>query len=179
MDSKKKIYEQLKKEYTDEEIADAHLLSEELSEEELAAAHEEMRQIRLEQLKNRTEEQRLHSELFRLRILIREYLEQETYQETQSFGKYLEEYIHILRKTKKAFAEDIDIHQTRLSRILHDREDPNIELLYRLEIHSGNLIPAILWWKLFQKKQAYELTHDEEGRKREATHVKNALTFST
>ena len=71
MGNKQKIYDQLKKQYSDEEIADAHIIGEELTNEEQAAANEEMRQVRMEKLKNQTEAQKMRSDLARLRILMR------------------------------------------------------------------------------------------------------------
>ncbi|MBK7335989.1 MAG: hypothetical protein IPJ00_07395 [Saprospirales bacterium] len=177
MDDNEKIYDRLKKQYSDQEIADAHVISEELTDAEKAAAGEEMRQIRLEKIKTRTEEQRLQADLTRLRILMRTYTDKESYSVGNSFGAFLGEYIRIIRKSKKAFSIDIGLHYTTLSRILHDRESPNIELMYRLEAHSAGLLPAILWWELLIKKQGFEIRQDTDGRKEEAKRVKNALTF--
>lgn len=87
----------------------------------------------------------------------------------------MEEYIRILKRTKKQLSEDLDIHYTRLSRIINNREDPNTELMYRLEKHSGNLISALIWWKLTVKKQEFNLKQDKETRQREASKVKNAI----
>ncbi|MGH1334889.1 MAG: hypothetical protein ACRBFS_02100 [Aureispira sp.] len=70
-------------------------------------------------------------------------MKKDIYISEKSFEKHLEEYVHILKRTKKKLSEDLDIHYTRLSRIINDREEPNIELTYRLEVHSGNLVPFI------------------------------------
>jgi hypothetical protein len=72
-------------------------------------------------------------------------------------------------------SEDLGIHYTRLSRILNNREDPNLALMYRLEEHSGSLVPTLVWWRLVVKKQAFEIVQDEETRKMEAAKVKNAV----
>ena len=93
------------------------------------------------------------------------------------FGKQLEEYARILKRTKKALSKDLSIHYTRFSRIVNDREEPNIELTYRLEKHSGGLIPALIWWKLMIKKQEYFIRQDEKSRKEEAAKVRNAVKF--
>jgi len=178
MASKQKIYEQLRKKYSDEEIADAHIISEDLSPAEKAAADEEIRKIRLEKIKNQTEAQKLQSDLARLRILMRSYIDKEPFSPENSFGAYLGEYIRIIKKSKKKFSTDIGLHYTKLSRIINNREDPNIELMYRLEAHSAGLLPAILWWELLVKKQAFEIRQDSGGRKIEAKKVKNPLSFN-
>lgn len=82
------------------------------------------------------------------------------------------------KKSKKSFSEDIGLHYTKLSRIINDREDPNIELMYRLEAHSADLLPAILWWELLAKKQAFNVRQDVKSKKIEAKKVKNAMVFS-
>ena len=54
----------------------------------------------------------------------------------------MKEYIRVVKKTRREIADDLAIHYTKLSRIINDKEEPNIELSYRLEKHSGNLISA-------------------------------------
>ena len=83
----------------------------------------------------------------------------------------------MLKKTHSEFAQDIDIHKTKLSRLLNDRENPNVELMYRLEIHSGKLIPANYWYKLFSKKLEQEIKSNKKIRSEEYKRVKNKLKF--
>ena len=113
----------------------------------------------------------------RLRIQMEDYYKLGEYTMEQGFAEFLADYIHIIKKKQKDFAEDISIHHTRLSRILNNREEPNIELAYRLEKHSGNLISALLWWRIAMRKQEYLLRRDEKTRLAEAAKVKNALEF--
>ena len=61
-----KIYKELSKKYTDEEIADSMLIPADLTEEELKQANEELREFRFKLLRERTEEQRIYSDLMRL-----------------------------------------------------------------------------------------------------------------
>jgi len=175
---RKKLYEKLSKEYSDKKLAESFVFPHGLSKEEKAAADEELRKLRFELLKNQTEEGRIFSGLVRLGILIKDYIKEESYTPSKTFGFYLGEYINIIRKSKKEFAKDLDIHYTRLSRILNNREEPNIEVCYRLEQHSGELISALLWWKLIIKKQEYLILQDHTTRKIEAAKVKNELKFN-
>ena len=170
-----KIYKELRKKYKDEEIAESMLIPADLTEEEKRKADEEIKAFRFKLLRERTEEQRIFSDLMRFRFQIEDYINEGVYSEDKSFGKHLEEYIRILKRTKKQLSEDLDIHYTRLSRIINNREDPNTELMYRLEKHSGNLISALIWWKLTVKKQEFNLKQDKETRQREASKVKNAI----
>lgn len=173
--SYEELYKKLREKYTVEEIAESMMIPADLTEEERKKADEEMRAYRFRRLKEMTEEDWIHADTLRLRFQIEDYLKEKEFSPERSFGKCLEEYIHALRKTKKAFAGDIGIHYTRLSRILHGKEEPNLALIYRLEKHSGQLIPAILWWKLMIKKQEHQIRMDEKTRIEEGRKVKNAL----
>jgi len=172
-----KIYKKLRKEYTDEEIADSMLIPQDLSASEKKKADEELLAFRIKLLKEQTEDKRIYSDLLRFKYLMEDYIKEKIYDEDKSFGKHLEEYVRILKRTKKRLSEDLDIHYTRLSRIINDRDEPNIELMYRLEKHSANLIPALYWWKLVTKKQEHIIRADKKTRKKEGSKVKNAVKF--
>lgn len=169
------IYLKLKEKYSDEEIVDSMLIPADLSEDEKKELAGEMRFIRMQKLRESTEEDRILSDVMRLRFQIEDYLKRDIFSFEKTFGKFLEEYIRILKKSKREIAEDLSIHYTKLSRIINDREEPNIELSYRLEKHSGNLIKAELWWRLMIKKQAFIISKDEETRKAEHQKVRNYL----
>ena len=175
MNNYKKIYQELSKELTDKEIAEAMLIPEDLTEAEQKQADKELLAIRFEILRKQTEQQRIFSDLLRFKFQLEDYLKIGVYNESHSFGTYLNEYVRILKKTKKELAEDLGIHYTKLSRIFNDKDDPNIELTYRLEKHSGELIRAILWWKILVTKQEYEIRKDEKTRSREWEKVQNIV----
>ena len=170
-----KIYQKLREQYTDEEIADSMMIPADLSEEEKEKGANELRAFRLKVLSEMTEDQRLYSDLLRFRYLLEDYIENRNYDENMNFGVQLEEYVRILKRTKKRMSEEIDVHYTRLSRIINNRETPNIEFIYRLEEHSGGLVPALTWWKLLVKKQEFEISRDKTTRKIEAAKVKRAI----
>ncbi|MFK7905486.1 MAG: hypothetical protein AB8B69_10195 [Chitinophagales bacterium] len=175
--SYEKKYQELREEYTDKEIAESMMIPADLSEEEANESRKELRELRFEKLRNMTESQRLFSDLMRLKIQMENYIEKEEYNEAKSFGVYLEEYIRILKTSKKKFSEDIKVHNTRLSRLLKGKEDLNIDIAYRLEKHSGGVIAAISWWKLLTKKQEYEIITNVKRKKEEGNKVANALHF--
>jgi len=87
----------------------------------------------------------------------------------------LNEYLKEVDKKQKDLAEDIGLHVTRLSRILNGKEKLSLSMAYRLEAHSGDLIPAILWWKLVQKEVEQEIKTNEEQRKTEKEKVKHIV----
>ena len=170
-----KIYQKLKQQYSDEEIVDAIFIPEDLSQDEKEELAAEMKEIRLKKLRETSENDRILADVMRLRFQIENYLEQETFSFEKTFGKFLEEYLRIIKKTRKEIANDLVLHYTKLSRIINDKEEPNIELCYRLEKHSGKLIKAKIWWKLMAKKQEFIITKDEETRKVEQEKVKNSI----
>lgn len=172
------IYQELRKKYTDEEIAESMLIPADLSKEEQEEADRQMRAIRMERLRSMTEEDRILSDVMRLKFQIEGYVKKGDFSFEKTFGKYLEEYIRILKKSRREIAEDLSIHYTKLSRIINDKEEPNVELSYRLEKHSGNLIKAITWWKLIIKKQEFVISEDDKTRSIEQNKVKNYLKAS-
>ncbi len=178
MKKHEKIYKQLKKEMAEEGIADYMLIPKDLTKEELKKSNEKIKAFRFKLMRERTEEQRIYSELLRFKFLLESYINNEPFIPTNSFGKNLGEYVRILNRTKKSVSENLDVHYTRFSRLLNDREEPNIELMYRLEKHSGGLIPAIYWWKLVIKKQEYHIKKDLKTRKKEGAKVRNGVVFN-
>ena len=177
MKKSEEIYQKLKKKLTDEEIVERYVIPEEVSEAERHLVEEEFGSIRMNMLKERSEQQQLLSELMRMKLLIKDYLKTSQYNEAFSFATQLQTYIKIIDRPKKVFAAEIDIHPTRLSRILSGKESPNIELVYRLEKHGGQLIPAIYWWKLHARQLEYLIQKDEQKRLEESHKVKNHLKF--
>lgn len=170
-----KIYQKLKKKYSKKEIADSMIIPADLTKKESKALAKEMSAIRLQKLKETTEEDQIIADVMRLRFQIEDYIKTQNFSFEKTFGKYLTEYIRITKKSRRAISNDLAIHYTKLSRIVNDKEEPNIELSYRLEKHSGNLIKAETWWKLMIKKQEFIITKDEDTRKTEQKKVKNSI----
>lgn len=171
------VYQELREQLTDQEIAESTLIPADLTEQEKKENAEALRRMRFERLAQMTSEQKIYADLLQLRFKLEDYVNGFTFDPQRSFGYYLTEYIHIFRKTNKNFAEDINVHESRLSRMLKDKESPNIELMYRLERHSGELIPALIWWKLSSKKQEFDLVTNIELRNSENLKVKNAFSY--
>ncbi len=170
-----RIYQTLRKKYSDEEIADSTLIPADLTTDEQQEAQQQMRAFRLESLQNMTEEEQVLSDVMRLKFQMEAYVKANTFSFEKTFGKYLAEYIRVLRKSRREVAEDLSLHYKKLSRIINDREEPNVELSYRLEKHSGSLIKAITWWKLMVKKQEFIISEDDQTRAIEEQKVKNFL----
>jgi len=170
-----KIYKKLREKYSDKEIVDSMLIPQDLTEKEKKELSKEMRELRMQKLRETTEEDMILADVMRLRFQIENYIKKESFSFEKTFGKYLGEYLRIIKKSRREIAEDLSVHYTKLSRIINDKEEPNIELSYRLEKHSGILIKAELWWKLMIKKHEFIISQDQETRIKEQRKVKNPL----
>ncbi|MFK7978889.1 MAG: helix-turn-helix domain-containing protein [Saprospiraceae bacterium] len=168
MSEKEKIYKSLQKEYTLAELADAVILSDASTKME----EEEFVKLRLARRNTLSEKEQLFSSLLSLKYEMKFYLNKTKFEPKNNFGIYLKKYLKIVRRTQKKLAEEIDIHPSRLSRIIKGKERVGKSLVYRLESHSGDLIPAIFWWKIFQKEVEQEIVNAIKEREIEKQYVK-------
>jgi hypothetical protein len=53
----------------------------------------------------------------------------------------------------------------------------NFALFYRLEKHSGGILKADYWWKLYARKIEFDLKSNESERQKEGARVSNELVF--
>lgn len=166
-------YEKVSKRLTDEEIVESYVFRSGLSEEEEIAASNEFLKLRMARLKEMSPEEIMQGKLFQFKSLIRKYLDSEGFSTGFSFSNQLGKYIGIVERNQKIFAQEIDLHPTKLSRILNDREGPSVGLMYRLEHHSGGIIPATLWYKLHVREQEQAIKNDTSKRAAEIKRVKN------
>ena len=172
MKKSEKIYQKLSKLYTDEEIAESFVFNDgSLDEEE----EREFRALRLSQLKRMSESEYLLGNLMKLKLKISKYLSGNKFDETYGFANQLRLYSKIINRTNKEFASDLDIHPTKLSRVINGKENPNIDLMYRLEEHSSGEIPAHYWWRLYSLEREYTIRTDLESKVEASKKVKNPI----
>lgn len=170
-----KIYQELRKEYTDEEIVDSMFIPADLTEQEEKRLAEEMKQIRLQKLQETTEEDRIVANVMNLRFEIEDYTNKKLFSWEQTFGKYVEKYVLAVKRTVKTLAEDLSMEEAVLVEIIAEKREPSMELIFRLEKHSGNFIKTELWWKLILKKQLFILSKDVEIQRVEQQKVRSVL----
>ena len=166
-----KLFEEMKKKYTLEEIAESMFFP---GKEPIPEEHAEFVKFRMELLKKTTPEQRINGRLFALKYDIKECIERET---DTTFADILQQYLNITNKKQKDLADDLSINPSTLSRILNGKENIGKSLAYRLEKHSGKIIPAIYWWKLAQREIEKDILTNVVDREREAKMVKNAFSI--
>lgn len=167
-----KIYKKLREQYTDEEIADSMLIPEDLSEEEEERLRKEFVRLRMQRRQEMSEKDKILSGLLSIKYQISSYVSSRDFSEEKSFGSFVEKYMEIIDRKQKDLAEEIDIHPSRLNRIIKGKEKIGKSIAYRLETHSGEIIPAIFWWKLMQKEVEQEILTEKQERELERKHVK-------
>lgn len=165
------LYKKLREQYTEEEIVESMHIPGEVSQEEKEA----FAKWRMERWNNRSSEEILLGKLLSLKYQIKAYIESSQIDKEKSLGWFLKKYIEISGKSSKEIGKDIGIHPSRLSRILNNKERFGKIIAYRLEGHSGELIPAIYWWKLVKKEEEQEILSSKKERKAEHLKVKNKL----
>jgi plasmid maintenance system antidote protein VapI len=164
---------------TDQELVEAFVFPSDLSPDEQKSADAEMKDLRMQRLREMTESQRLLSDLLRLKFEMEDYLQNDEYSEANSFGAFLRRYLKILDRKQRDFAEAISLHPTKFNQLLSGKSAVNAAIAYRLEKHSGGLIPASLWWNLHAKKVEANIRGDQKERLKEGERVKGALAFSS
>ena len=157
--------------YSDKDLAEAHVFAHNLSPIGKSEAEKEMKLLRFQRLAIMSDNQKLQSDLLRLKFLMEDAIMQEVYSEKHSFSTFLQAYLKILDKKQVDFAAEISLHPTKLNQIINNKTMPNIPLVYRLERHSGGLISALLWWKLLTKKIEADIENDTTKRLFEAGKV--------
>jgi len=179
MKNNQKIYKELKKKYSKDELAESFYVPDESTKKKDQQNADEIWEIRKKLIQQMSPEDKIYSGLLRLKYQIKRYIESNLNDPTISISNFLKEYMLILNKKQKDLCLDLDIHKTRLSRILNNRERISLQIAYRLEIHSGELIPAIYWWKLVQKEIEQEINEDKKERRKEKKKVKNIVYKSS
>ena len=174
-----KMYNKLRKKYTDEEIADAYLFPPpKRSKKEQEKLDKEFGEHLAKVRANRTPEEKLSIKMFQLKLQMHDYVKANIHDEGKRFSYFLTKYIEMLEKKNKDFAKDISITAVELSQLLNNHRNPNIKILIRLELHSNNGIPAYLWFKVLEKEKEHEITNSKELRKQEMKYVRNVVKLA-
>ncbi|NND05889.1 MAG: helix-turn-helix transcriptional regulator [Saprospiraceae bacterium] len=148
-----------------------------LSEEEKLAADNALKLMRFKRLNEIGEASRIYAELLRIKYEITDYLDLGIFDPDHSFGKYLKKYLQIFGLKRRELAKDISIHETKFSRIVNDKENPGLAILYRLEEHSSGVIEASIWWNLVTRKVENDIKHNRKDRRTQSKKVKNKFKY--
>lgn len=175
MEDYDKIYERLIKIYTAEEIAESMLIPKQNEDSEAKKIREEFVKLRMQRREKLSDKDKLLSNLLSLKYQMKAYIKSNDFNPEKTFASFLKKYVVLLDQQQKQFAENINIHPSRLNRILKGKERIGKKIAYRLEQHSGSIIPALFWWKLVQKEIEEEIITDIKEREIEKKNVKNNI----
>ena len=167
----------LLKKHTTEELADAFVFRSNLTQDEEAISINELRDARAACKAKQVPEQKIYMNLLQIKFQMQDYIKGE-YNESYSFGYFLKKYVEVVNKLNKDFADDIDIKQTELSQLINNHRAPAEKIIIRLELHSGNIIPALLWMKVLDKQREHAIVTNKTIRLEESNHVKNRFALS-
>lgn len=164
--------------YTPAEIADSFIITEKVPVKQRNKADSQFREARKKKQAEMSEKDKLILRLMQFKFQVEDYLETKDFDPKRTFSFFLKEYVGLLNKKRRHFAQEIDIGETELSQLINQHRLPNDNIIVRLEIHSNNSIPAVTWYRLVVKEKEYLLKTNKLLRQRERKFVKNKLTVS-
>lgn len=158
-----------------DELASSFVFPVKLSEKQRKEAAVQLAMARGKRRAAATDKDKLISGLLSLRFQLEDYINGNTFNPDLSFGYFLSEYVGLLEKKRKVFAEEISIDETLLSQLINLKRDPPDYVTVRLELHSNRAIPADYWYRLVEKKKEHFIKTDKSIRKKEKQFVQNKL----
>ncbi len=163
--------------YTTEEIADSFILTTNVSQSKKVLA-KSLKDARKETQSETTDKTRLTLKLMQLKFQIEDYLKSDNFNPKFTFSYFLKEYVDVLNKKRKIFAQEISIDETELSQLINKHRQPNDSVIIRLELHSNNSIPAVYWFKLLEMEKAHSINTNIALRRKERKNVKNQVELN-
>ncbi|HVI44351.1 MAG TPA: hypothetical protein VM802_05760 [Chitinophaga sp.] len=175
-----KSFKDIQKEFTPKEIVESFIFSgtKSLKGKDRENFMNEFREHRKKVSDSYSGTTELISQLLQLKFQIEDYIKSTQFNKDFYFGYFLNEYISILNRKKKDFAQEIEVDPAELSQIINKHRKPTEKIIFRLEIHSNRNFPALLWFKVLEKERAYELMYNRQIIEEEKEHVKRKLEFS-
>lgn len=168
----KKEYTELLKKHGAKELAENFVFPVQLEGKEKQKTDEDLKRILTSKRAGFNDEMKLNANLLQLRFQIEDYLNSPVYKKKMDFGFFVRRYIDLLNKKQAEFADEIKIKPAELSQYINSHRTPPKHILIRLELHSHNKIPSVLWHRLLDKKITYELQNDITLRRTQRKFVK-------
>jgi len=168
----------LLEEYTPEELAESFVFPVKLTARQKKEADIQLQEARAKTQSEMTEKGRLVSRLLQLRFRLEDYLNKKDFDAGLTFSYFLKEYVNLVSKKRKDFAEEISIDETLLSQFINMRRMPPDYMAIRLELHSNKIIPAEYWYRLVEKEREHQIKTDTNLRKKEMKYVHSTLAVA-
>lgn len=154
---------------------DGLIFTRSLTRRETHKAKNELAEARRRVQSGLTEQDRLADKILQFKLKLKEYFKKDEFDPKMSFSSCLVEYVHILDKKHRTFAEEIDIKEAELSQVINQHRTPPEYLIIRLEIHSNNNIPANWWYRLVEKENEHFICTNLKMRQEQKKHVRKKL----
>jgi len=158
-------------EYSSQELAEAYVFPVKLTAKQKEEAARQLLQARAKTQAELTESDKQTSRVLQLRFRLEDYLNGEAFDPALTFGHFLKEYVSILGKKRKVFADEISVDETLLSQFVNAHRLPPDYMAIRLELHSHNVIPAHYWYRLVEKQKEHEIKTNKTLRLKEMKFV--------
>ena len=167
-----------KREHPDARKLDGLILTRDLSGREQRKANDELTEARRQVQAGLTGQDRLAARILQFKLKLHEYLSEKNFDPAMTFSSCLAQYVAILDKKRRTFADEINIDETELSQVINRHRAPAEYLFIRLEIHSNNNIPANWWFKLMEREKEHRISTNKELRKLQRRHVRKKLRIT-
>jgi len=164
--------------YTPEELAESFIFPVKLAAKQKTEADIQLKEARAKTQSEMTEKDRLVSMLLQFRFRLEDYLNNKGFDARLTFSYFLKEYVNLVSKKRKDFAEEISIDETLLSQFINTHRMPPDYMAIRLELHSNNIIPAEYWYRLVEKEKEHQIKTDKTLRKKEMKYVHSTLAVA-
>ena len=82
---------------------------------------------RLKRMRNLPKSQIISAKLMQLKLKMEDYLKEPVYDKHNYFSEFLGTYIDTIYSTRSGFAKDIDITPVRLSQVINNHREPNLD----------------------------------------------------
>ena len=168
----------ISKKYSPSQLAEAFVFRSELRSKEKVEADNALRAFRKKGVEEMSEGQKLSMDLLGLKYEMEDYAKNMYHDLEKSFGMFVKKYAKIIHRKNYELADDLGLDDTRFSQIVNGKIIPSEKIVYRLEYHSDNIIPGIVWLEILHKDIEYKAEQDIKTRTSEYKTVKKRMDIS-
>lgn len=169
----------ISKKYTPRELAESFVFRTELTHKEKEESDNALRTLRKKAVTEMSEGQKLSMNLLGLKYEMEDYAKTQVHDLGKTFGMFIKKYAKIIQRKNYELADDLGIDETRFSQIVNSKIIPGEKIVYRLEYHSDNIIPGIVWLEILHKDIEHKAEQDIKTRTSEYKTVKKRMDISS
>lgn len=168
----------LAEKYTSKELAESFVFRTKISDKETKKSNAALKRVRENSTAHLSAGDALRLRLMQLKYQMEDWAKNPDYDSEKTFGRFLQLYAKIIQRKNVELANDISINTTRFSQIVNGHIIPSEKIVYRLECHANNIIPASTWLDILEKDIENKIRFDFSTRKAEYCTVKRRIDLS-